>query len=67
MKLIQYIVCPGDTLSYLASVNNTTVEEIMRYNPEIKDPDLIYVGQILVIPVYDPVIDDWTINYIKLF
>ena len=57
MKLIQYIVCPGDTLWYLASVHNTTIEEIMRYNPEIKDPDLIYVGQYLVIPVYDPVID----------
>lgn len=57
MKLIQYIVCTGDTLWNLAKECNTTVEEIMRYNPEIKDPDLIYVGQILVIPVYDPVID----------
>lgn len=58
MRLIRYTVCSGDTLWGLAHSFNTTIEEIMFYNPEIKDPDLIYVGQLLVIPVYDPVIDD---------
>ena len=38
-------VVKGDTLSQLALDNNTTVEEIMRLNSDIKDPNLILVGQ----------------------
>lgn len=40
-----YIVKKGDTLSRIAIKFNTTVDELMRLNPQIKDPNLIYAGQ----------------------
>lgn len=40
-----YVIKPGDTLWSLAEDNNTTVEELMRLNPYIKQEDLIVVGQ----------------------
>ena len=42
---IVYIVKPGDTLWGIAQFYGTTVEYLMRVNPEIDNPDLIYVGQ----------------------
>lgn len=40
-----YIVKKGDTLSRIAMRFNTTVDELMKLNPQIKDSNLIYVGQ----------------------
>lgn len=40
-----YTVKKGDTLSRIAMRFNTTVDELMKLNPQIKDPNLIYVGQ----------------------
>jgi LysM repeat protein len=42
---ITYTVKPGDTLSEIAQFWGTTVEYLLKVNPEIEDPDLIYVGQ----------------------
>ncbi|MFC4729634.1 LysM peptidoglycan-binding domain-containing protein [Coralloluteibacterium thermophilus] len=40
----------GDTLSQIARDNGTTVAALMAANPQIKNPDLIYAGDTLVIP-----------------
>ena len=44
-----YIVKKNDTLSGIAKVNNTTVNELLRLNPDIVNKDLIYVGQEITI------------------
>lgn len=44
-----HIVEPGDTLGEIAERFGTTVEEISQLN-HISNPDLISVGQRLVIP-----------------
>lgn len=41
-------VVKGDTLSELAVRYGTTVAKLMELNPDIKDPDLIYVGQEII-------------------
>jgi LysM repeat protein len=45
-----YIVHPGDSLSRLARRFNTTVAAILDANPGITNPNIIYVGQRLLIP-----------------
>lgn len=47
---MQYTVRTGDTLWALAQKFGTTIEEIMEVNPQIKDPNRIYVGQVITIP-----------------
>jgi LysM repeat protein len=44
-----YTVKPGDTLSVIAARFGTTVAELVKLN-NIKNPNLIYVGQILKLP-----------------
>ena len=39
-----YIIKKGDALSKIAKENNTTVENLVKIN-NIKNPNLIYVGQ----------------------
>tara|TARA_E500000305_G_C3985633_1_gene219209 strand:- start:249 stop:734 length:486 start_codon:yes stop_codon:yes gene_type:complete len=39
-----YTIQEGDTLSQLAADNDTTVEELMKKNPQIKDKNKIYTG-----------------------
>lgn len=43
-------VRPGDTLSGIAKQEKTTYQRIFDANNKIKDPDLIYVGDVLRIP-----------------
>jgi len=45
-----YYVRRGDTLRSIASKLSTTTFEILRYNPQITNPDLIYAGQAITIP-----------------
>lgn len=47
----QYIVVKGDTLWSIARLFNTTVGEIVALN-NIKNPKLIYAGQVFKIPQY---------------
>ncbi len=49
---IYYYVKRGDTLSHIALWYNTTVENLVRLN-NIQNPDLIYIGQRLLISVSD--------------
>lgn len=46
-----YTVKSGDTLSGIAKKYNTTIEEILAINPQITNPNLIFVGQVINIPV----------------
>jgi LysM repeat protein len=46
-------VQPGETLSDIAVDNDTTVEAILALNPDV-DPELIQVGQLLLIPIATP-------------
>ncbi len=48
--MTKYVVKAGDTLSALAKRFHTTIEDLMKDNPEIKDPNLIFVGQTLTVP-----------------
>jgi len=45
-----YYAVPGDTLRKIAAKFNTTVDAILRVNPQIYNPNIIYVGQAITIP-----------------
>jgi LysM repeat protein len=45
-----YYVQRGDTLRKIAAKFNSTVDAILRANPQITNPNLIYVGQAIAIP-----------------
>lgn len=45
-----YTVRSGDTLGAIANRNGTTVDEIMRANPQIKNPNQISPGQQINLP-----------------
>ena len=45
-----YYAVKGDTLRKIAAKFNTTVDAILRANPQIANPNLIYVGQAIAIP-----------------
>lgn len=45
-----YTIAQGDTLSGIASKNNTTVQNLMALNPYIKDANKIYAGASLNLP-----------------
>ncbi|HXF60196.1 MAG TPA: LysM domain-containing protein, partial [Caldilineaceae bacterium] len=48
---ITYIVKRGDTLSAIARRYNTTVAAILKLNPQIRNPNRLWVGQRILIPV----------------
>jgi LysM repeat protein len=41
---------PGDTLTKIAKENGTTVDALMKANPNIKDPNKIFAGNTLNVP-----------------
>lgn len=45
-----YTVQKGDTLRKIADRFNTTVDAILRVNPQIGNPNLIYTGQVINLP-----------------
>jgi peptidoglycan endopeptidase LytF len=45
-----YYAVKGDTLRKIAAKFNTTVDAILRANPQITNPNVIYVGQAITIP-----------------
>jgi LysM repeat protein len=48
--LVEYSIEPGDTIGKIASKFNSDADKIMTTN-KLKDANLIYVGQVLKIPV----------------
>jgi LysM repeat protein len=49
----EYAIKPGDTLNKIAQSNGTTVDAIMKANPQIKDPNKISAGAKLNLPSKD--------------
>jgi LysM repeat protein len=47
---IQYVVQPGDTLQIIAARYGTTWQAIAQLN-QLPNPNFIYVGQVLLVPV----------------
>lgn len=47
---MQYVIQTGDTLLAIASRFGTTVQAILDANPQITNPNLIIVGQVIIIP-----------------
>ncbi len=45
-----YTVRRGDTLRKIADRLNTTVDALLKVNPQIANPNLIYVGQVINLP-----------------
>lgn len=45
-----YTIQSGDTLSKIAAANGTTVDELMRLNPQITNPNQIYAGKAITLP-----------------
>ncbi|MGI6575399.1 MAG: L,D-transpeptidase family protein [bacterium] len=45
-----YYVRPGDTLWSIATQLRTTVSHLLKLNPHIRNPDLLYPGQEIIIP-----------------
>ncbi|MDF3000790.1 MAG: hypothetical protein K0Q48_909 [Bacillota bacterium] len=44
-----YVVVSGDTLAKIASRHSTTLDQLLDLNPQIKNKNLIYVGQKVVV------------------
>ncbi|MGE5376220.1 MAG: LysM peptidoglycan-binding domain-containing protein, partial [Bacteroidota bacterium] len=45
--VVTYVVQRGDTLRIIANKLGTTVDYLLRLNPSIQNPNLIYVGQVI--------------------
>lgn len=45
-----YTVRPGDTLWKIASLYEVGISELIKENPQISNPDLIYIGEQIRIP-----------------
>ena len=45
-----YIVQPGDTMYSIASMFGVSLDDLVKANPQIKDPSTIYPGQTIHIP-----------------
>jgi len=45
-----YTVRSGENLTKIAQRNNTTIDKIMSLNPQIKNRNVIYAGQVIKVP-----------------
>lgn len=45
-----YVVRPGDTLNRIALRNNTSIADILAANPDIRNRNLLYTNQRIIIP-----------------
>jgi len=45
-----YVVQTGDTLGKIAARGNTTIYDLLKVNPQITNPSLIYAGQVINLP-----------------
>lgn len=47
---IPYAIRPGDTLSRLARLHSITLSQLLALNPQVENPDLIRVGEMILVP-----------------
>ncbi|OEF95657.1 LysM peptidoglycan-binding domain-containing protein [Desulfuribacillus alkaliarsenatis] len=47
-----YVVKPGDTMFKIARRYNLPLDVLIAANPQIPNPDLIYPGQVIMVPVH---------------
>ena len=52
-------IAPGDTLSGIAQKYNVSVDELLKANPQITNPDVLKVGDSIQIPTYNFQGDQW--------
>jgi spore coat assembly protein SafA len=50
-----YTVKSGDTMFFIAKRNDISLQELINANPQIADPNTIYPGQVICIPLAPPV------------
>ncbi len=58
METVTYTVRKGNTLFGIAQFFGTTVEKILKQN-KISDPNMIYVGQEIIVPVDTDIADGY--------
>ncbi len=65
---ITYNIVSGDNLTKIAKNNNTTINDILKLNPNIKNPNRIYTGYKLVIANNKPFVqkEDYSPNNMNL-
>ncbi len=65
---ISYTIDKGDNLTKIAKANNTTIDAILKLNPNIKNPNVIYAGKTLIITNNKPFIqkEDYSPNNMNL-
>jgi LysM repeat protein len=51
---VTYVVKRGDTLGAIARSYNTTVATLLRLNPQIRNPNRLYIGQRIRVPAPAP-------------
>ena len=61
-----YTVVPGDTLWKIAVRYQVGCSEIIAANPQVKNPNLIYPGQVLNIPATDDAVRQYEKEVIRL-
>ena len=61
-----HTVVRGDTMWKIAVKYEVGLDEIKRANPQIKDPNLIYPGQVLTIPSTDTTVTSFEQEVIRL-
>lgn len=54
----KYTVKSGDNLSKIADEQKTTWPRLWNKNTDLKDPDVIQIGQVLIIPLETEVLED---------
>ena len=64
--LNQYTVVSGDSLWKIAVRYQTGVSELIGANPQIRNPDLIYPGDVLTIPAKDETVSSYEREVIRL-
>ncbi|NMA02804.1 MAG: LysM peptidoglycan-binding domain-containing protein, partial [Clostridia bacterium] len=47
---MRYVVQPGDTLFIIATRFGVSLSALLAANPQISDPNIIFTGQIIIIP-----------------
>jgi LysM repeat protein len=49
-KHVDYTIKKGDTLTSISKAHKTSVDELMKANPQIKDKHTIYAGSVMKVP-----------------